>query len=130
MDRLTRTIFHADAVFDFAFGVLMLLSPWIGGVFRALDLPSPQPELYTQFCGGLLVVCAYLLWISPARPALARPVGLSIGLVNALGALLLVGWVLSGSLGTGMLGSMVLLAAAVVLVVFAVVELRYARRSV
>jgi hypothetical protein len=106
----------------------MFLAPWISELYDLLDLPNPQPEVFTQFCGGLLVVCAYLLWLSPGRPDLARPVALSIGLVNAVGVVLLLGWIVVGDLGIGTLGTVILIIAAIVLVAFAVIELRYARR--
>ena len=92
--NLTRTTIKAKALFDCSFGVLLLLASWFTGIYRLLDLPNPQPAVYTQFCGGLL-------WLAPANPALARPVALSIRLVNLAGALLLAGWIVSGALGIG-----------------------------
>jgi hypothetical protein len=129
MDRTTQIIFRLDAIFDFSFGLLLLLAPFIGGVFHALDLPAPQPEIYMQLAGGLLLVCAYLLWISTGNPSLARPVALSIGLVNALGVVLLPAWVFFGNLGIGTLGKTILLAASAALLIFSAVELRYAWRT-
>ena len=129
MDRVTRIILRLDAVFDFSFGVLMLFAPFIGDLFRALDLPSPQPEIYTQLGGGLLLVCAYLLWIAPGNPTLARPVALSIGLINVLGVVLLPGWVFLGNLGVGTLGKTILLAASAALLIFSATELRYVGRT-
>jgi hypothetical protein len=128
MHGSTRWIVRADAVFDFAFGLLLLLSPWIRPVFEVLDLPNPQPEVFTRFCGGLLVVCAYLLWLSPGSRALAGPVCLSIGFVNAVGVLPLIGWMLSGALGVGPLGTVILSLACVALILFAVGELWHAVR--
>jgi hypothetical protein len=111
-------ILRADAIFDASFGVLMFLAPWIRGVFDLLDLPNPQPEVFTQFCGGLLVVCAYLLWISPGNEALARPVALAIGTVNAAGVIVIAGWVIAGDLGVDTLGTVILAAACVILTGF------------
>ena len=129
MDTTTRTVMRLDAVFDSAFGLLMLLAPWIGGIYDTLDLPNPQPELFTQFGGGLLLVCGYLLWVASSDPALAKHVALAIGAVNAVAILLLLGWVVSGDLGTGTLGSAILLAACAILALFAVIELRFALRG-
>jgi hypothetical protein len=126
MNHTTRLILRADAIFDLSFGALTFLAPWIRGLFDLLDLPNPQPEVYTQVGGGLLVVCAYLLWISPGDEALARPVTLSIGLVNAVGVILVAGWLIAGNLGVGTLGTLILAAACAILAVFSVVELRYA----
>jgi hypothetical protein len=74
------------------------------------------------------VVCTYLLWLAPNNAALAYPTSLSIGLVNLAGAVLIIGWILSGSLGIGALGTAVLLIAALILLFFGSVELRYACR--
>lgn len=126
MDSLTRLILRADAVFDCAFGVLLFLSPWLKAVIAALQLPTPQPELYTQLGGGLLVTFAYLLWQASNNAALARPIALAVGAVNAVGVLLIAGWLISGQLGVGNLGNLILVAACFILVVFSVVELRYA----
>jgi hypothetical protein len=126
MNSITRFTLRADAIFDAAFGVLMLLSPWIRGIFNLLDLPNPSPEVFTQFCGGLLLVCAYLLWLSPGDQSLSRPVARAIGLVNAAGVLLLGGWLTSGDLGVGATGSAILGVACLILVFFAVLELRFA----
>jgi hypothetical protein len=126
MDNLTRNILRGDAVFDALFGVLLLASPLLGDLFRALELPVAQPELYMQFAGGLLLVCAYLLWLASSDPALARPVALSIGLVNLAGVVLIWAWISSGALGVGSLGSGILLGASTLLSIFAIVELRYA----
>jgi hypothetical protein len=59
MKDITRLVFRGDAVFDFSFGVLMLLAPWAGDLFDLLHIPNPAPEVFTQFCGGLLGVFAY-----------------------------------------------------------------------
>jgi small-conductance mechanosensitive channel len=125
MDNTTRTILRLDALFDSSFGVLMLLAPWIGGVYDLLDLPNPQPEVFTQIGGGLLLVCGYLLWASAVDDHLARAVARAIGAINAVAIPLLVGWIISGDLGTGTLGNVILGAACVILAVFAWVELRY-----
>ena len=127
MDTLTRRTLRADALFDTAFGILLLLAPFVGGLYDLLGLPNPQPAIYTQFAGGLLLVCAWLLWRAPSSPLLAFPVALSVGLVNLAGALLIALWLISGALGADNLGVILLVIAACILVFFGVVELRYVR---
>lgn len=129
MTPTTRTIFRADAIFDSAFGVLLLLAPWVGDVFNALDLPNPEPEIYTQMAGGLLLMCGYLLRAATRIPAVAKTVALAVGGINVLAIPLLLGWVFSGELGTGALGDVILIVVSALLAMFAFAELRYATRG-
>jgi hypothetical protein len=127
MDRFTRIIMRGDAILDLSFGVLTFFSPWAGGLFDLLQLSNPQPAIFTQIAGGLLVAFAYLLWIAPDRPAaLAKPVALSVGAINVIAVVLIAGWLISGMLGAGTLGTLILIAAAALLGLFGFGELRYA----
>jgi len=129
MDTVTRWSFRSDAVLDFGFGVLAFVAPWADALFALLDLANPQPALFTQFAGILLIGYAYLLWITPDHPQVARHVGLVVGIVNVVGVVAILGWLLSGQLGIGMLGTVILLVVCSLLIMFAVMELRYARRT-
>jgi hypothetical protein len=108
------------------FGLLLFLAPWLSSVYSVLDLPNPSPEIYTQLCGGLLIVCSYLLWIATICIDLAYPVGLSIGLINLAGVVLITGWIISGSLDISGLGITILSIASFILLIFGVIELRFA----
>jgi len=126
MNPTIRNTLRFDAIFDTSFGTLMLLAPWIRPLFEALDLPNPQPEVFTQFAGGLLLVCAYLLWVGSTNEVIAKPVALAVGAVNIAGVILVVGWMIFGTLGIGTLGTVILGLACAILLVLGVIELRYA----
>ena len=128
MSRVT-TILRADAIFDFAVGLLLLLSPW-KALFDALDLPHAEPELFVQVAGGLLVAFAYLLWLGPRDEALAQVVSAPAALANAAGAVVLAGWLLVGDLDTGALGTTLLTLTTALLAFFAVAEARIASTRV
>ena len=57
---MTKRVLRADAILDVAPGLVLLAATW-GGLFDALDLPHPEPELFTQVAGGLLLAFGYLL---------------------------------------------------------------------
>ena len=125
----TTAILRADAIFDLAVGLLLLLSPW-KTLFDALDLPHAEPELFVQVAGGLLVAFAYLLWVGPRDEALAQVVSAPAALANAAGAVLLAAWLLFGNLDTGALGTALLIGATALLALFAVAEARIASTRV
>ena len=125
----TTAILRADAIFDLAVGLLLLLSPW-KGLFDALDLPHAEPELFVQVAGGLLVAFAYLLWLGPRDEALAQVVSAPAAVANTAGAVVLAGWLLVGDLDTGALGTTLLTLTTVLLVFFAVAEARIASTRV
>ena len=124
-----RTLIRVDAVFDFLAGLLLLLAPW-DALWRALDLPRAQPELWAQLAGGLLIGFAYLLWLAPRSSQLLPPVALTGAVANAVGVVLIVAWLASGDLDVGSLGESLLAAFAALLAVFAVGEGYVASRSV
>ena len=128
MGRVTA-ILRADALFDLAVGLLLLLSPW-KGLFDALDLPHAEPELFVQVAGGLLVAFAYLLWLAPRDEALAQVVSAPAAVANAAGAVLLAAWLLFGELGSGVLGTTLLAVTTALLAFFAVFEARIASTRV
>jgi hypothetical protein len=61
---------------------------------------------------------AYLLWLASRTPALMLPVARSSALANAIGAAVLVVWLIHGKLGIGTLGDVLLGAAAASSVAF------------
>ncbi len=120
---------HADALFDFALGLLLLLAVW-DDLFRALGLPPAQPAIYAEVAGILLWGYAYLLWIAPDYTGLTRRVATVTGAANvAAGALLLL-WVASRPGGMEILGGVLVVGVALALLGFAYLEARIARGHV
>jgi hypothetical protein len=124
-----RAVLRADAILYALFGALLLASSW-ERLFDALDLPSPQPALWTQVAGALLLGLAYLLWISPRDVRLTHAVALVAMAANALAALIVLAWLLFGELAVGALGTALLSTIALTCAAFAVAEARIASRSV
>ena len=108
--------------------MLLLAASW-DGLFDALDLPHPQPAVWTQLAGALLVALAYLFWISPRDVRLAHAIALAGAVANGLGALILGAWLLFGELDVGALGTTLLSLTAAACVAFAAAEARIASRS-
>ncbi len=125
MNPVHRTVFRADAVFDLAFGLLPVLSPFLDGLFAWLGLPNPAPQIFTQLGGGLLVGFAWLLWVSPKHDTVSPLVGVAVGLVNVAGVILIVLWLTLGRLEASPLGTAVLITSCPFLSVFAVRELAH-----
>ena len=121
---MTKRVLRADAVLDVALGLVLLSATW-GGLYGALGLPHPEPELFTQVAGGLLVSFGYLLWIAPRETHLAYAVSLTAAFANALGAVVLFVWLVGGHVDGALLWALV-----PVLGAFAVLESRIAARSV
>ena len=125
----TTAILRADAIFDLVAGALLLMSTW-EGLFRALDLPRAEPELWTQIAGGLLLAFGYLLWIAPRDVRLTQAVSATAAVANALGVIVIVVWLLVGDLAIGGLGTALLLVLAGILAFFAAAEAVIASRSI
>jgi hypothetical protein len=121
---VTNRVLRADAVLDVALGFVLLAATW-GGLYDALGLPHPEPELFTQVAGGLLLAFGYLLWIAPRETSLTQAVSLTAAFANGLGAVVLLVW-----LAGGYVDSVLLWALVPVLTAFAVLEARIASRSV
>ena len=124
-----RLVLRTDAVLYAGVGVLLLAASW-DGLFGALDLPHPQPALWTQLAGALLVALGYLFWISPRDVRLAHAIALAGAVANGLGTVILVAWLVFGELDVGGLGTTLLSLTAAACAVFAVAEGRIASRSV
>jgi hypothetical protein len=86
---------RARALLDVALGLLLLAATW-DGLYDALGLPLPRPELYAQIAGAALLGFAYLLWISPRNDNLTPAVALAAAIGNALSAVILLVWLVRG----------------------------------
>jgi hypothetical protein len=122
-------ILRADALLNGAVGLLLMAGTW-DALYNVLDLPHRGPALLAQLGGAGLVAFAYLLWIAPRSPDLARPIARAAAVANGLGAVIIVAWLIfrdKAHLGVGTQGIVELLVLAVVLAGLAVVQARIAR---
>ena len=124
-----RAVLQTDAVLYAGVGALLLAASW-DGLFDALDLPHPQPALWTQLAGALLVALGYLFWIAPRDVRLTHAIALAGAAANALGTVILLAWLVFGELDVGALGTTLLSLTAAACAAFAVAEARIASRSV
>lgn len=130
MDRgRAAIVLKADAVVDLLAGLLLLAGSW-DGLWDALDLPQGRPALFVQVGGALALGFAYLLWRAADDPALAAPVALAAAVANGLSAVIALVWVIWDRLPIDVdtLGSVLLVAIAVVLATFALLQARIAAR--
>jgi hypothetical protein len=117
-----RIVFLLDAVLSAAVGLLLLSGTW-DGLFDALDLPQARPALFVQVGGAAVLGAAYLLWLAARMPALMLPLARAAAIINGLGAAVVIAWLINGGLGIDTLGTIELVAAAVVMGVFTVIYL-------
>lgn len=123
-----QAVLRADAVVYALMGVLLLLAP-NRDLFDAIGLPQPDPEIFTQLAGALLVVFAILLWEAPTDPTLELHVGRAAAIANTLGAVIVLPWLLSGQIDSSGAGTVLLWLAAATSAIFAALESRYLRPS-
>ena len=122
-----RQVLRANALLDFAAGLLLLAGTW-DGLWDALDLPQGQPALFVQVGGATLVGLAYLLWQAADHTPLRGPVANAAAGVDGLAALIVLVWLVAGlPADVDALGTTLLIALLVVLGGFAVLEARIAR---
>jgi hypothetical protein len=117
-----RIVFLVDAVFSAGVGLLFLSGPW-NGLYDSLDLPQARPAIFVQVGGASLLGVAYLLWLATRTPALVLPVARAAAIINALGAGVVIAWLINGGLGLDTLGKVELVAAAVVMGAFTAIYL-------
>ena len=125
-----RLVLRASAIFTFAAGLFLLTGTW-DGLWDALDLPQGQPALFVQVGGAILLGFAYLLWRAADEPPLRAPVALAAAGTDGLAALIVLAWLVTGSLPDDVdaLGTALLIALVVVLGAFAVLQARIATRA-
>jgi hypothetical protein len=70
----------------------------------------------------LLLGFAYLLWLAPESTVLTRRVSAVSATVNGGSAVLILLWVVSGPVGLGVSGSLIMLALRAALVTFALLQ--------
>src|SRR5918995_4161738 len=106
-----RQALQANAVFEFAAGLLLLAGTW-DGLWDALDLPQGKPALFVQVGGAALVGWAYLLWRASDAPPLRASVALAAAIADGLAALVVLIWLVSGQLPDDLdtLGTILLIA--------------------
>lgn len=123
-----RHVLIGNAIFDFAAGVLLLAGTW-DGLWDALDLPQGQPALFVQLGGAALVGWAYLLWQAAEKPPLRASVARAAMGADALAALIVLVWLVTGSLPDDVdaLGTILLILLVLVLGAFAVLKAGVAR---
>jgi hypothetical protein len=121
--RQARRVLHLDAVLGAGVGALFLLSAW-DDLFLALGLPPPEPAIFAELAGVLLLGFAYLLWVAPDYAVLARRVTEVAALSNAIAAALIALWLASRPDGLELLGGVLMGALAVALAVLAWMEAR------
>jgi hypothetical protein len=123
-----RQVLMANAVLDFIAGLLLLAGTW-DGLWDALELPQGKPALFVQVGGAALVGWAYLLWRAADAPPLRASVALAAAIADGLAALVVVIWLVAGELPDDVdtLGTILLIALALVLAVFAVLKAGIAR---
>ena len=117
-----RTAFWVDAVFSAGVGLLLLAGTW-DGLYDALDLPQARPATFVQIGGAVLWGVAYLFWLATRTPALMLPLARAGAIKNALGAGVVIAWLINGGLGIDTLGKMELIAAAILMAALTAVYL-------
>lgn len=123
-----RLVLRANALFDFAAGLLLLSGTW-DSLWETLDLPQGRPALFVQIGGAALWGFAYLLWRAAQREELRAPVALGAALADGLAALVILVWLVTDEAEhVGALGTTILIAVAVLLAAFAALKGRIASR--
>jgi hypothetical protein len=122
-----RQVLRANAVFDFAAALLLLAGTW-DGLWDALDLPQGQPAVFVQVGGATVVAVAYLVWQAADNASLRQPVAHAAAGADALAALIVLVWLVTGlPEDVDVLGTALLIALVVVFGAFAVLKARIAR---
>ncbi len=123
-----RIVFWVDALLSAALGLLFLAGTW-DGLYDTLDLPQGRPAIFVQIGGALMLGVAYLLWLATRTPALMLPLARAGAIMNALGAGVVIAWLINGRLGIDTLGKVELIVAAVVMAAFTALYLIAGVRS-
>jgi hypothetical protein len=124
-----RLILRANALFDFAVGVVLGLATW-DALYDALGAHKPNPAPIAQLAGVFFCAFAYLLWIAPRDVRLTRAVAAAGVVANGGTALLVLAWELPGRLSLPAAQDALVIGVAVVCGAFAAAEAVIASRSV
>ncbi len=114
---------RANAVFFALAGLLLLVATW-QGLYDLLRLPIAQPEVLSQLGGAVLIGFAYVLSTAPDNPGMLRPVATGVAVANALAALVILVWLVTGKLGIGGFGDVIFVAALLILAALAYLQFR------
>jgi hypothetical protein len=123
--RQARRVLRIDALIDLGLAALLLLAPWTS-LYDALGLPAADPPVFAAIAGVLLVGFAYLLWVAPDYALLGRRVAETAAIVNALIALFVALWLVTGPVGIRPLGVGLALLVAAAKAVMAAAQARLA----
>jgi hypothetical protein len=118
-----RRVLRGDALLDVGLGSLFLLAAW-DDLYGVLGLPPPEPAVFAELGGVLLLGFAYLLWVAPDYAVLVRRVGEAAALTNAAAAALLALWLASRPDGLEVVGWVLSAALAAALAAMAYLEAR------
>jgi len=130
-----RLVLELDAIAHFGIGVLLILASW-NGAYRVLDLPRVNPALFAQVGGAAFIGFAWLLWITPSVPELAREVAAGAAVANAIAGLIVLGWLigrwsnLSDYWHVGVLGKTILVGISLTLLGLASIERQAFKRGI
>jgi hypothetical protein len=122
-DVQIRQVMRANAVFFALAGLLLLVATW-QGLYDLLSLPIAQPEVFSQLGGAVLIGFAYVLSTAPDNTGMLRPVARGAAVANALAALVILVWLVTGKLGIGGLGDVIFVAALLILAALAYFQYR------
>jgi hypothetical protein len=121
--RRARRILRGDALLDVALGALLLLAAW-DGLYRALGFPAPEPAVFAEIGGVLLLGFAYLLWVAPDYTVLVRRVAEAAATTNGIAAALIALWLASRPVGLELQGWILAVALILALAAMAYLEAR------
>jgi hypothetical protein len=123
MELKHKILLFVDGIINVTLGVILLLFPL--GIADFLGLPITSTKFYPSILGAVLFGIGIALFIEIL--GFSRKVrGLGIGgaiAINMIGALVLVFWLLFGSLSIPIRGQIVLWAVGIVVLVIALFEL-------
>jgi hypothetical protein len=121
--REARRVLRGDALLDVAVGTLFLLGAW-DGLYRVLGLPPPEPAVFAEIGGVVLLGFAYLLWVAPDYTVLARRVAEAAAMTNGIAAALIALWLASRPVGLEVAGWILAVVLALALAAMAYLEAR------
>lgn len=127
MKVLLRAILFLDALLNLLLGLVLVFSPSTT-LFSALQLPQPQPALFGQLLGVVLLGLASLLVQAAFNGQLTVAVARTMGQVNLVSAVLIVAWLLFFDLPVQGAGKVWLPLVATLMVIFAVVQIPAAKK--